>query len=148
HVVLLDLEHRRQLFERQPLDVTQQEQGGVLAIQGGNGASKPLLQEKRRLDKGVRRLIVVDRFPAKLAAAQHVDGRVDGCAPEVGGPQLNVLNGYSSGEDAQEDGLQNVLGIGQIPGDAQGRAEDRLIVALVQLRKVRQRAPGSHLVRQ
>jgi hypothetical protein len=67
----------------------------------------------------------------KLPAAQHVDGRVDGRAPEVGGRQLNVLGVSPPGQDAQEDGLQDVLGVGRIPGDAQGRAEYRFVVALV-----------------
>jgi len=44
------------------------------------------------------------------------------------------------GQDAQEDGLQDVLGVGRVPGDAQGRAEDRAGVALVQLGKPNQRS--------
>ena len=44
-VVFLDVEHPRQFLERQPLDVTQQEQACVLAVQGGNGAPKPLFQQ-------------------------------------------------------------------------------------------------------
>src|SRR5688572_5146592 len=47
HVVLLHLEQPGQIFDRQPLDVTQQEQACVLAVQGGEAASKPLLQQKR-----------------------------------------------------------------------------------------------------
>ena len=73
---------------------------------------------------------VVNRLP-RSSAAQHVDGRVDGCAPKVGGRQRNILDVSTSGQDAQEDGLQDVLGVGRIPGDAQGRAEYRLVVALV-----------------
>ena len=114
HVVLLDLEHPGQLFDRQPLDVTQQEQGCVLAVEGGDGAPKPLLQQQRGLDGGVRRPIVVDRLRVKLPAAQHVDGRVDGRAPEVGGRQRDVLDVSAPGQDAQEDGLQDVLGVGRI----------------------------------
>src|SRR5687768_13240284 len=37
HVVLLDLEQPGQFFVRQPLDVTQQEQAGVLAVQDSYG---------------------------------------------------------------------------------------------------------------
>src|SRR5688572_30840377 len=85
HVVLLQLEHPGQLFDRQPLDVTQQKQAGILAVQGGDAAPKPLLQQKRGLDGGVRRLIVVNRLRMKFPAAQQVDGRVDGCASEVSG---------------------------------------------------------------
>ena len=95
-----------------------------------------------RLDGNLRRAIVVSRFRMKLAAAQHVDGRVDGCALEVGGRQGIVS---PPGQDAQEDGLQDVFCVGRIPRDAQGRAEDRLVVALVQPGKPRQRGRGSQV---
>ena len=58
-----------------------------------------------------------------LPAAQHVHGRIDGCAPEVGGGQGDVLDLFTPCQDAQEDGVQNVLGVGRIPGDPQGRAD-------------------------
>src|SRR3954465_82236 len=45
HVVLFDLEHPGQLFVRQPLDVTQQEQAGVVGVHGGDGTPEPLLEE-------------------------------------------------------------------------------------------------------
>ena len=106
HVVPLDLKQARELFDRQPLDVTQQEQACVLAVQDAEGTPKPLLQQARRLDGGVRRLMVVNRFRTKLTAAQHVDGRVDGGAPKVGGRQRNLLDA-STGQDAQKDGLQD-----------------------------------------
>ena len=59
YVVLLELEHPGQLFVRQPLDVTQQEQRGVVAIEGGDGAAELFLQQRRGLDGGMRRPIVV-----------------------------------------------------------------------------------------
>jgi hypothetical protein len=49
------------------------------------------------------------------------------------------------GEDAEEDGLQDVFGVSRNPGDAQGRAEDRCIVALVEPGKTRQFGCGSHV---
>ena len=61
----------------------------------------------------MRRQIVVRRLRMKLPPAQHVDGRVDGGAPEVGGRQRNVLDVSTPGQDAQEDGLQDVLGVGR-----------------------------------
>src|SRR6266542_1518597 len=72
HVVFLYLEEPREFFDRQPLDVTQQEQAGVLAVQLGDGAAKPLLQQQRGLDGSVRRRIVVNRVRTKLPAPQHV----------------------------------------------------------------------------
>ena len=77
-------------------------------------------------------------------AAQQVDGRVDGRAPEVGRRRRSGLDVSTAGQDAQEDGLQDVLGVGRVPGDAQGRAEYRLVVALVQLGKPNRRSRGSH----
>jgi len=47
YVVLLQLEHPGQLVDRQPLDVSQQEQGSVLAFEGGDGAPEPLFQQRR-----------------------------------------------------------------------------------------------------
>ena len=95
-------------------------------------------------DGGMRRPIVVDRLGVNRPAAQQVDGRVDGRAPEVGRRQRRGLNVSTAGQDAQEDGLQDVLGVGRVPGDAQGRAEYRVVVALVQLGKPSQRSRGSH----
>ena len=63
-----------------------------------------------------------------LPAAQHVHGGVDGGAPEIGGRQRHVLDVSTPCQDAQEDGVQDVLGIGRIPGDPQGRAEYRFVV--------------------
>ena len=83
-VVLLELEHVGQLLIRQPLDVTQQEQGRVVAVEGRDGAPELLFQQQRRLDGGMRRRVVVGRLGADRPAAQEVDGRVDGRAPEVG----------------------------------------------------------------
>ena len=88
----------------------------------------------------MRRLIVVNPLGTKLPAAQHIDGRVDGCAPEVGGRQRHILDVSTPGQDAQKDGLQDVLGVGRIPGHAQGRPEYRLVVALEQLGKPRHRS--------
>jgi hypothetical protein len=88
----------------------------------------------------VRRPIVVNRLGTKLPAAQDIDGRVDGCAPEVGGRQRNILDVSTPRQDAQEDSLQDVLGVGPIPGNAQGRTEYRLVVAVVQLGKPRHRS--------
>ena len=100
-----------------PSTKMQQEQAGVVAVQGGDGAPKPLLQQRRRLDGGVRRQIVIDRLRMKLPAAQDVDGRVDGRAPEIGGRQRYVLDVPTQGQDAQEDGLQDILGVRRIPGE-------------------------------
>ena len=129
---------------RQPLDVTQQEQGCVIALEGGDGAPEPLLQQRRGLDGGMRRPVVIDRLGMNRPAAQQVYGRVDGRAPEVGRRQRSGLNLSAAGQDAEKNGLQDVLGVGRVPGDAQGRAEHRLVVALVQLGKPNQGSRGSH----
>ena len=78
-------------------------------------------------------------MPSMVPAAEHVDGRVDGGSPEVGGRQRNLLELATLGHDSQEDGLQDVLGVGRIAGDAQGRAEHRLVMPLIQLGKPRHR---------
>ena len=101
---------------------------------------------QRRLHRGVRRLIVVGRLGVKLPSAQQVDGRVDRGAPEVGSRLHDVFDISTPAQHAQEDGLEDVLGVGRTPGDAQRRAEDRLGVALEQLGKP-QRGRGSHLNR-
>ena len=49
HVVLFHLEHSGQLFNRQPFDVTEQEQGGIVTVQGGDGPPELLFQQQRRL---------------------------------------------------------------------------------------------------
>ena len=67
----------------------------------------------------------------KLPAAQILDRRVNGGASEVGGWQRKLLDVSALGEYPEEDGLQNVLGVGRISGDAQGRAEYRFVMALV-----------------
>src|SRR3954471_13551025 len=148
HVVLLDLEHSSELFDRQPLDVTQQEQRSVLVVEDTEGTSKPLLEQQRWLNGGVRRLGGVIRLGTKLTAAQHVDGRIDGGAPEVRARQRNILDVSTPGQNTNEDGLQDVLGVGRISGDAQGRAEYRLVMALVQLGKPRHWGGGRHRDRQ
>ena len=144
-VVLLDPEHAGQLFVRQPLDVTQQEQGGVLAVEGGDGAPEPLLQQDRGLDSGMGRLVVVGRLGVNRPAAQQVDSRVDGGAPEVGGREPGRPGVGAPGHHAQEDGLQHVLRVSGIAGHAQGRAEHGLVVLLVQLGETGQLGRGGHL---
>jgi small subunit ribosomal protein S20 len=77
-----------------------------------------------------------------LTAAQDVDGRVDGGALEIRRGQYGGF--VSSRQDTQEDGLEDVFGVGRIARDTQGRPENRLGVAFVQRPKPRQRGRGSH----
>jgi hypothetical protein len=136
HVVLLYLEYSSQFFDRQPLDVTQQEQACVITVQSRDGAPKLLLQQHTGLDGDLRRPFVVAGLRVKLPAAQYVDRRVNGGAPEVGGWELK-LDLFTLGQYTEEDGLQNVLGVGRISSDTQGRAEYCFVMALVQLGKPR-----------
>ena len=84
----------------------------------------------------------------KLAAAQHIHRCVDGCAAKVRGRQRNILDVSTPCQDTHEDRLEDVLGVGRIAGDTQRRAEHRLVMALVQLGKPRERGRGSHEDRQ
>src|SRR5262245_30761043 len=145
YVVLLELELLGQLLVRQPLDVTQQEQGRVLANEGRDGAPELFFQQQCRLDGGMRRPIVVGRLGVDRPAAQEVDGRVDGGAPEVGCRPAGGFILFAPGQHAEEHGLQHVLGVRRTSGDTEGRAEHRLVVPLVQFGETRQRRRGSHL---
>ena len=71
-VVLLHLEHLRELLDRQALDVTKQEQACVVAVQDGKGTSQPFLQQKGGLDGGARREIVVRRLCTKVPPARSL----------------------------------------------------------------------------
>ena len=117
--------------------MAQQEEACVITVQSGDGSPKLLLQQHTGLDGDVRRPFVVAGLRMKLPAAQDVDRRVNGGAPEVGGWQRKLLDLSALGQNAQEDGLQNILGVGRISGDAQGRAEYRFVMALVELGKPR-----------
>src|SRR5262249_14424143 len=87
-VVLLEPEFVGQLLIRQPLDVAQQEQRGVVIVEGREGTAELFFQQQRRSHGGMRRPVVVRRLGVGRPAAQEVDGRVDGRAPEVGrGPR-------------------------------------------------------------
>jgi hypothetical protein len=80
----------------------------------------------------MRRRFVIGRLGADRPSAQEVDGRVDGRAPEVGRRPPSGLILFAPGQQAEEHGLQHVLGIGRTSRHAEGRAEHCLVVPLVQ----------------
>ena len=145
HVVLLEPEQVGQFLIRQPLDVAQQEQRRIVALEGGDGAPELFFQQPCRLDGGMRRPIVVSRFSADCSAAEQVDGGVDGGAPEIGGRPLRGLVLLARGDHAEEHGLQDVLGVSRASGDPEGCAVHRLGVPLIQSGEIRQPRRGSHL---
>ena len=59
----------------------------------------------------MRRRVVVGRLGADRPPAQEVDGRVDGRAPEVGRRPPGGLVVFAPGQQAEEHGLQHVLGV-------------------------------------
>jgi len=111
--------------------------GNVAAtISGNNGLTKT--------GNGVLRLTVVNRLRTNLAPSQHVQGGIDGGAAEVSPRQRHILDVSTPGQDADEDGLQDVLGVGRIAGDPQGGAEYSFVIALVQVGKPRHRGRRRH----
>ena len=107
HVVLLYLEHSSQLFDRQPLDVAQQEQACVITVQSGDGAPKLLLQQHTGLDGGVRRPIVVAGLRMKLTRRRSTSTAALTAARA--GSRRPAAQASSTlpalGHNAQEDGL-------------------------------------------
>ena len=143
HVVLLQLEQPGQLFNRQTFDVAEQEQTGIFTVQGRDRPPELLFQQHRGLHR-VQRSIVGRRLRAKLAAAQHIYGGVNRGAAKIRGRQRHVLNLCTACEYTHEYRLQDVLRVGRITGNPQGRAEHRLVVALVQPGNPGERGRGSH----
>jgi hypothetical protein len=65
-----------------------------------------------------------------LLLADDIKRGIDGCATQVA--LFLIESGGAGGlaEQAQEDGLENVFGVGGVSGDAIGRAEDHSVVGL------------------
>ncbi len=64
----------------------------------------------------------------RLTGSKHVECCIDGGAPEVTLFIVWCLRSAGPAQQAQEDGLQDILGVSRVARDAVGGAEDETVV--------------------
>ena len=112
HVVLLDLEHHGQFFDRQPFHVTEQEEARILGVHGGDRAPEPLFQQRRGLrGGGVRREtaseIALGYDPALALARGHQEDLHWSVEPLADVPIRQGGNLANSSRSPRECGTRN-----------------------------------------
>lgn len=117
-------------------EVAQGEDFGGAGVEGSEGAAQAVAHFGGRRGAAAHRL--GERNGGRGAtAADQIEGGVDGGAAEVAFLLGQRGDGCVAAQQAQEDGLQNVFGIGGVADDAVCGAEDQPVVFLEDLAEFR-----------
>jgi hypothetical protein len=125
HVHLRHAEHACDLGVRMALEESQREDFRRPWSQGGEGAPETVAQFPLISGRGGR--IVQGHDRRFLARAHQVERSVNGGAAEIAFGIIERLRRAVAAQQAQENRLEHVFGVGGVAGDAVRRTEDESV---------------------